>query len=691
MIEHYLTYIDRYLQENPYMGVLFAFLISFTESLPLFGTVIPGSITMSIVGILVGRGIICLEATLFWASLGALIGDTVGFSIGKYYNEGLRLMWPFQKYSKWLILGESFFRKHGGKSILIGRFVGPIRSSVPLIAGLLKMSWIQFFVAAIPSAILWAVAYLFPGVLIGAVSLQLPRHVITQFILIGLGIIVLLWLLFWAIQRFFTLLILTINDWIDQLWHWLYRHYWYRFLLRAIINHQNPTDHHQLTMTLLAILSFVCFLGLSILAITMGPLTNINEPLFCFLQNTRSPYLDKFFALITIPGDIRVILSISLFLIIALGIKKHWRIVVHLASAVGLSSAAIYIFKWLIYLPRPQAFLVSDHSSSFPSGHSCLSLTIFGFIGFVVAQQLPKKLRWISYTLSAILIILISYSRLYLGAHWLQDVFGSFFLGFSVLFAVIVSYRRYPPKSFGNLKWLIFLGTVLVLPWTVISKVEIHTVLNHYTPIWCVCYKMSSEDWWKQPTRYAPIYRWNRFGHPVQPFNIQWTAPLHYIQKTLEHHGWKLIHTSHTKTDIIQSAFGRFTSYKPEHHFPFFPWLYHDKPPVLFMITHPSHATTIIELRLWKSGICFKKNTWPLWIGSINYHTAAKKLISLRRSYGISLIHGGGIHQLIKELGNYEWKKVSVYFLKKSKKIQPLKWNGEILVIRLKSSLHQHQ
>ncbi|WP_267256847.1 LssY C-terminal domain-containing protein [Coxiella endosymbiont of Ornithodoros maritimus] len=682
MIEHYLIYIDYCLQANPYMGILFAFLIAFTESLPLVGTVIPGSLTMSIMGILAGRGIISLEATLLWATLGALAGDTVGFFMGKYYNEHLRLIWPFKKYHKWLTLGEAFFRKHGGKSILIGRFVGPVRSSVPLIAGLLKMSWVRFFVAAIPSAILWAVAYLLPGVLIGAVSLELPRHLTTEFIMIGLGVILFLWLLFWAAQRFFTLLILTINDWTDQLWRWLYLHHSSRFFLRAITNHRNPTDHHQLSMTILAFLSFLCFLGLSIIAVTIGPLTNFNEPLFYFLQSTRLPYIDKFFALITMLGDAKVVLGISLLLIIVLGIKKHWRAAFHLALVTVTSAAGVYLFKWLVYSPRPRGFLMVDPFSSFPSGHAALSLAIFGFIGFLTAQQLPKKWRWIPYTTASILIVLISYSRLYLGAHWLQDVLGSLFLGVAILLNVIVSYRRYPSKPFGNLKWLVFLTVTLVLPWAVITKANLHTVLHRYAPLRPVR-EITSKDWWQHPTRYVPIYRWNSFGHPVQPFNIQWTAPLHDLQKTLEDYGWESIHT---KMDI-QTALGRFASYKPERHFPLFPWLYRAKPPVLFMIKHLPHATTIIELRLWESGICFEDNALPLWVGSINYHIAPKRLITLRKPHEISHINGGGVNELTETLANYQWKKIFLHDSEKPEKIRPLEWNGEILIIRSTSAL----
>ncbi|WP_251366273.1 DedA family protein [Coxiella-like endosymbiont of Rhipicephalus sanguineus] len=191
-------------------------------------------------------------------------------------------------------MGEAFFKKHGGKSILIGRFVGPVRSSVPLIAGLLKMSWPRFFLAAIPSAILWAIAYLLPGVLIGTVSLQLPRHVTTTFILTGLAIIVLVWLVFGAIQRSFSYLISMVNDAIDRLWQWLYLHHSSRFLLRLITNRRIPTDHHQLTMLLLAFLSLCCFFVLFIVVATLGPATNFNEPLFYFLEVYDCPTLINF-------------------------------------------------------------------------------------------------------------------------------------------------------------------------------------------------------------------------------------------------------------------------------------------------------------------------------------------------------------------------------------------------------------
>ena len=677
MTEHYLTTIDHCLQTYTYMSVMFSFIVAFTESLPLIGTIVPSSVTMSIIGILVGRGMIALDTTILWSSLGALAGDTVGFFIGKYYNERLRIIWPFKRYPRWLTLGENFFRKHGGKSILIGRFVGPIRSSVPLIAGLLKMSWFRFFFVAIPSAILWAIAYLLPGVLIGSVSLELPRGATTKFILIGFGIIVLLWLLFWIIQRSFSFLATTINGWIDHLWNRLYYYHSSSFLLRLITNYRTPTDHHQLTMVLLAFLSFITFLVLLIITIILGPNTSLNEPLFHFLQSLRLPRIDNFFVVITMFGDKVVMISISLLLIIALMIKKQWRSAFHLLVIVLLTGAILYFLKTCVYSPRPAKFLVIDRSSSFPSGHMGFSVTVLGFIAFLTAQSLSKKWQWIPYTLASVLIILIGYSRLYLGIHWLEDVLASLFIGLTILLVVIISYRRYLFKPLGNFKWLLYLIIAIMLPWMSFTKAKFHTALHQYSPLWPIR-KLNSNQWWEHPIRYIPLYRMNRFGHLVQPFNIQWAMGLNNIEQTLEQHGWETIHD---KTNM-QSVLSRFASYKPEHHFPLFPWLYRGKPPVLFMIKHLSNKTTIIELRLWESGTVFDDSVLPLWVGSINYHIAPKRLISLRRPSEITLVNGGGINQLIHELSNYQWEKITLQSHQEPQKTHLLDWDGTILIIR---------
>ncbi len=677
MMENYLHDINTYLQMHPHMGIIFAFIIALTESLPLIGTIIPGSITMTVIGILIGRGLIPGFTTLIWATLGALAGDTIGFYIGKYYNEGLLNVWPFKKHPTWLTKGEDFFKKHGGKSILIGRFVGPARSSVPLIAGLLKMPWGRFFLAAIPSAFLWAIAYMLPGVLIGAISLELPKGMTTKFIIIGLVVIVFLWLIFWAIQRFFVFLASFFNRLINKTWDWLSHHHGSKFLIRLITNRNNPKDHHQLTLIILAGISLLLFITVLLNVIFQGSFTHLNQPLFHFLQSIRTHHADAVFVGITLLGDSPDIFVFGLIIVLGLMWKKQWRSVWHFLALLIITGACVYFLKWIIHSPRPSGLAYQIPSSSFPSGHTTFSLAFYGFAAFLIAKQISRKWHWISYSTAATLIVLIGFSRLYLGAHWFTDILGSIFLGFTILLIVITSYRRYPPKPFATVYWFIFMVLALLIPWGAYTGARYNTMIKRYEYLWPT-QTIYMNAWWTNPTKYLPVYRQNRFGNPIQPFNVQWADTIDNIKQNLKRQGWTIIHN----TTDMKNALNRFASYKPEQHLPLFPQLYRHQPAVLFVIKHVPKKQTIIELRLWSTGITFNNTEVPLWIGSINYHIPPHRLISLKKLHEITLAETGGIDELQKDISHYQWKKIKVSLAHQPKRITPLEWDGTIIIIR---------
>lgn len=673
MIENSLNYINHYLQTHVYLGGLFTFIIAFAESLPIIGTILPGSIIMSVIGILVGRGMLPFSTILWLASAGAFLGDTIGFWIGKHYNERLRYMWPFKKHPKWLTMSEAFFAKHGGKSILIGRFVGPARSSVPLIAGLLKMSWPRFIVAAVPSAILWAIVYMLPGVLIGAISLELPRGTTTKFMLIALAILVFLWLLFWAIQRFFVFLAGMISHLIDKLWLWLSRHHSSKFLIRSITVKDHPEDHYQLTLLLLCLLSFVAFILVLVNVVTLGPLTDFNDSLFNFLQSIRNAHSDKFFIIMTFLGQNSVIAVFSILVAMGFAVKKQWRAAIHLLILLFLALGSGYFFKWLVYSPRPMGFMVIDSTSSFPSGHTLMSLTLLGFMAFLTARQLDKVWHWIPYTLVSIFVFLVAFSRIYLGAHWLTDTLGSIFLGFTLLLLAIISFRRRTTSLVGSHWWMIFLVGALALPWAAYWHGHFRPTTLKFTHSWPT-QDVGLSDWWNQPHEYLPVYRVNRFGEPMQPFNVQWADTLTNIKTVLTKEGWEIIKTQ----SGMRPALRRFSSNRPEQHFPLFQPLYRQQPPVLFFIKHLPNTDTIMELRLWQSGVQLSHNDIPLWIGTINYHATPAGKHSV-----ITLLESAHLNQLIKSLSrHYQYKLIQIPTQNQPTKVQPLKWDGSIIIIR---------
>ena len=171
------------------------FLVAFSESLAIVGLVMPGAFLMFGIGALIGLGHLDFLPTAAWAIAGAILGDGLSFWLGHHYHQQLRSLWPFRNHPRLINRGVDFFHRHGGKSILFGRFVGPVRPIMPAVAGMLGMPVPRYVVINVLSGIAWAPAYLLPGMLFGA-SLELAAAVTGRLVLLLLLLTGLLWLAF---------------------------------------------------------------------------------------------------------------------------------------------------------------------------------------------------------------------------------------------------------------------------------------------------------------------------------------------------------------------------------------------------------------------------------------------------------------------------------------------------------------
>lgn len=668
--------IIQYLRQHPHVGQLFAFLVAFAESLPILGTIIPGTVTMTIVGILIGSSALAGTTTVLVTAFAALAGDTIGFLIGFYYNDRLRNVWPFRRYPKWLTLAEAFFLKHGGKSILIGRFVGPARSTVPLVAGLFKVSWSRFFLAAIPSALLWAIAYLLPGIVIGALAQEIPKGEATRFMLIALAIIAAIWFIFWVIQHFFIQLARGINHLTDKIWQGLINKKYCRGLIKLIQNPDNPEDHHQLTLCLGAIVTGLLFLVLLGNVMMQGALTNANKPLFHLFQSMHLPTVKPWFVITTILFSPLAMLVASTIIALGFFITKQFRYGFHTLGSIFLTAGSIFVFKNLSHSPRPEGFQIVASSSSFPSGHTALTTVTLGLIAYIINEKTPPKWHFITYTATVLLAILTGISRLYLGAHWLTDIIGSYLLATTILFLAIVSLRKTRRRlkqnktSIGLFSLIIVLGFVISWPLNLIKSY--HHDMYRYTRVWPKKV-IHLNQWWHSPSTVTPLYRANRLGHAFQPFNLQWAGNLSQIKKMLIRNHWKIIEQKYH----LKTALQRFASKNPRYHMPLFPWLYHDKSPKLVAIKRTQNSDIIFELRLWQSHISFYDTHSPLWLGAINYRLPPQKLFSYEKRAKVSMQIGTVINTLFKLTQPFEIRQLKV-----STAGSPIKWSGNMLLMR---------
>jgi membrane protein DedA with SNARE-associated domain len=137
--------------------------LAFGESLAFVSLVLPATILL--VG---GGGIVSAAGLGFWwtwsaAVAGATLGDWASYWLGFHYKEAIGGVWPLSRHPALLSKGRAFFDKWGAAGVFLGRFFGPLRCVMPLVAGICAMPLVRFQIANSTSAVLWATAVLAPG------------------------------------------------------------------------------------------------------------------------------------------------------------------------------------------------------------------------------------------------------------------------------------------------------------------------------------------------------------------------------------------------------------------------------------------------------------------------------------------------------------------------------------------------
>jgi undecaprenyl-diphosphatase len=146
------------------------FVTSFGESFAFVSLLFPGTSLLIVAGALMAAGSLPYWPVLTGAVIGAVLGDTASFWIGHRFGSGIARVWPFTRSPELLPNGIRFFARHGGKSVFIGRFFGPVRAVIPLAAGIMRMPRDRFWLANVTSALVWAPMLLFAGDAVGDVG-----------------------------------------------------------------------------------------------------------------------------------------------------------------------------------------------------------------------------------------------------------------------------------------------------------------------------------------------------------------------------------------------------------------------------------------------------------------------------------------------------------------------------------------
>ena len=156
-----------FLSQNPEYIFITVFVVALCESLAVVGIIVPGVGLITAANIMAGNLQLDVFLLLSCAITGAFIGDLASFYLGRFFQPNLPNIWPFKQHPSWINNGHDFFARHGGKSIFFGRFIGPIRPFIPMVAGMMAMPYKRFMLLNGLSAIAWGVAYLLPSYYLG--------------------------------------------------------------------------------------------------------------------------------------------------------------------------------------------------------------------------------------------------------------------------------------------------------------------------------------------------------------------------------------------------------------------------------------------------------------------------------------------------------------------------------------------
>jgi membrane protein DedA with SNARE-associated domain len=174
----------------PVLSVLLVGVVSFGEALAVIGLAVPGTILLFTLGALIGIDAIGFVPAVIACAVGAFLGDAVSFAAGRYVGPPVLEHQKLKAFHGGMRLVKDYIDRFGGLALIFGRFFGPTRAFVCLLAGAFSMRWMTFLIAAPIACLIWAPAYLLPGIAFGG-SIQAAGDAAPKFVAILVGLLAL--------------------------------------------------------------------------------------------------------------------------------------------------------------------------------------------------------------------------------------------------------------------------------------------------------------------------------------------------------------------------------------------------------------------------------------------------------------------------------------------------------------------
>lgn len=523
--------------QNPGWTGVIVFAVACVESLVVIGILVPGILVLFGVGAMIGLGAVELAPIWIYGSAGAFAGDLLSYAIGHRYREQLLEVWPFSRYPALMHRGRDFFEGHGNKSVIAGRFIGPLRPIIPATAGMLGMGPGRFIAVDIVACVLWTPAYLLPGLLFGA-SLEVASEYAGRLSLMLIILALALWVTWWVIQAVYDFLAERSARWLSRAVSWSRRH---PVMGRVAGPLFDPSQPEAFSVGMLGLLLVVTVWGLALL-LFFSPFSSqpeaIDGAVLAQAQALRNHMADPVMVAIMQMSRWWVLLPAPAAVLIWLLGARQINAAIHLLIAIVGGVLIQLLMGWTL---RSTPMLQSAGMAELyvPSAALTLCTVVLGFFSVMVAREIKESHRKWPYLASALLLTLLALARLYLGLDWLSGALVGVMLGFIWTAVVGIAYRLRAEQRFsGAVASVIFVATLAT---TMAWQVSVHLVrdVEQLKPVLPASTRQAS-DWWDRGWTSLPRERTHFSSVSAREFNAQLALPLTEIRQAMLDNGWEV-------------------------------------------------------------------------------------------------------------------------------------------------------
>lgn len=448
-MEQILYLIEQY-------GYLIVFFGVMLESA---GVPIPGETILLASGFLAQQGRLDVGDAVAFGILGAVVGDQIGYWAGRKGGRPFVLRW-----GRYILVtperlagAERFFERHGGKAVFLARFVAGLRVFGALVAGTSRMRWSTFFLYNALGGVVWATAAVSVGYLLGG-SLDVAERWLGRATLL-VAVLVAVALASYLAYRWVANNRVRIAGYGQAALRYppLARlRQRYDAQLRWLLRRLTPGLYLGLHLTTGLAVAAGClwlFGGVSEDVVRGDPLVGFDMTLAGALHDSATPALSAFFLAVTALGSVEAVALIGLVVGAVLAKRRQRLLLVTWTVALAGGVVLNQLLKEVFARPRPvfEQPLLLETSYSFPSGHAMESLILYGMLAYFAVLVLRSWRARVAVVFGAgSLVLLIGFSRIYLGVHYFSDVTAGYAAGglwLSALISGVETIRMAKAKS----------------------------------------------------------------------------------------------------------------------------------------------------------------------------------------------------------------------------------------------------